>query len=308
MAKNNKRTKQASRSMVVVSTEVDKYKYRDIRALKPICVDCKDHPQYPMSVAFQETDKVNLSKGKQLEYFVPNNIALLLSNSRKSLDKAEVMYKEQLLKHIPSDEEKFVDQLWSNCSLVSDYIELMQTAIVFGYTALEAFANISIPENYTYISKPNSKGIKEQFSKEAVERWVRLQDKLNVILPDIYNTSVLNKQKFWPHFIALEECRNNIIHQKTIDRTSFLFEYFKPKIFEILRVPEKIIVHFYEANGAKNKQEASANLMWPWLKGNSTFPVMTSPDEILQWQVDLTRPSMQARVSRSLNKAVEKNT
>ncbi|EHA1081063.1 TPA: hypothetical protein ACX6O4_000482 [Photobacterium damselae] len=309
MKKKNK--KQSTRSMFVVETDVSKYDYKDNRAMKPYCIDCKDHPEYPMSVAFQEVDKVKLSKNRSIEYFVPNNIALLLSSSRKALISAETMYKEVFLKYDEQKNEIKKEILWKNCSLVSDYIELIQTSIVFGYTALEAFANISIPDGYIYISKPNNKGIKEQLDKFAIERWLRLQDKLDIVLPDIYQAHKLSTKSYWAHFLLLEEHRNNIIHQKSIDKTSFFFEYFKPKIFDVLKVPEKIVRFFHDENIMKNTSGAQANLMWPWLKGAMSYPIMTQPNEILSWTIDIDQPSVKKRLTedqRMLLKETSKTT
>ena len=63
--------------MMVVGTDVTKYGYYDIRALKPFCIDSREHPNptYQMNVAFQEVDSVKLNKNKSISYFVPNNIS-----------------------------------------------------------------------------------------------------------------------------------------------------------------------------------------------------------------------------------------
>lgn len=300
--------KKSSRSMVIVATDVSQYCCKDIRSLKPHSFDCKDHPEHPLSIASQESDIVKLPKNKKIEYFVPNNIALLLSISRKSLKSAEVMYKEVFLKYNEDINNNKVDELWKNCTLVSDYIELMQTSIVFGYTALEAFANISIPDEYIYISKPNSKGIREQLDKQAIERWLRLQDKLAIVLPDIYQSNKLTAQKYWSHFLLLEEHRNNIIHQKSIDRTSFFVEYFKPKIFEVLKTPEKIIRFYHDVNIIKNSVEARTNLMWPWLEGVMSYPVMKNPDELLSCTIDLNQPSIRKRLTKDQIESLVKDS
>lgn len=62
-----------------------------------------------------------------------------------------------------------------------DFIAIVQVAIVFGYTALEAFANLSIPQGYEYKANINSKGIIGIFDKNAIERWVTLRTKMSEI-------------------------------------------------------------------------------------------------------------------------------
>ena len=68
-----------------------------------------------------------------------------------------------------NSKEIFDDLAILNTKIIYNYIEEIQTAIVFGYTALEAFSNLSIPEKYVYTAKPNSKGIVEAFDKMAIE-------------------------------------------------------------------------------------------------------------------------------------------
>jgi hypothetical protein len=168
--------------MVVVSTDIHNYTYRDSLSLKPFCVDSRNHPdpKFQMTVAFQEIDRVSLNNKKSISYFVPNNIALLLSNSKKALQRAESIYMDSIKNHSENNEPK-CDELWQNCTLVSDYIELIQTAIVFGYTALESFANISIPEDYTYKPKPRKEGIQEHYGKEGIERWGSVQKSVSLL-------------------------------------------------------------------------------------------------------------------------------
>ncbi|QHS15138.1 hypothetical protein [Shewanella sp. Arc9-LZ] len=285
-----------AKSMVIVS-DVDNYDFKDNRVLKPLLLNCSEHPEYPMNHAFQHSDSVKLTKKKTLEYFVPNNISLLLSNSRTALNDAEKMYKEFLLEQQDEFKEDKIDELWHNCFLVSNYIEKIQTSIVFSYTALEAFANISIPDDFVYISQRNNKGIKEQFERQAIERWLSLKDKLDSVLPQIYDCNTISKQNFWSQFLQLEDYRNKIIHQKAIESTSFFYEYFKPSIFKVLRVAENIICYFHDVNKVNTSEQAQANLMWPWLPGAMTAPVLRNPESILDWKVDHNQPSFKKRFS-----------
>ncbi|MPX98081.1 hypothetical protein EHW61_15710, partial [Salinivibrio sp. VYel6] len=125
-AKKEGKENKSSRLMVVVSTDIHNYTYRDSRSLKPLCVDSRNHPdpKFQVNVAFQEADRVRLNNKKPISYFVPNNIALLLSNSKKALQKAESIYTDSIKNHSESSDPK-CDELWKNCTLVSDYIELI---------------------------------------------------------------------------------------------------------------------------------------------------------------------------------------
>lgn len=155
---------------------------------------------------------------KILSYFAPNNVGILLSISSKSIHRAIKIYEEHL------NPDKF-DHTWgydadkrgvvidkSKC--IYDFIEEIQSLIVFGYTVLEAFTNLSIPDDYQYKIK-NDKGMTEVYNKEAIERWMQLSTKISGILVDIYETKNINQGKLWSDFKQFEEYRNEIIHQKS---------------------------------------------------------------------------------------------
>ena len=297
MAKKSE--KNGVRSMRVVCTDVSKYGYYDIRALKPFCVDSREHenPTYQMNVAFQEVDSVKLNKNKSISYFVPNNISLLLSNSKKALQCAEEMYKDTISQSY-DESELTSEKLWENCTLISDYIELVQTAIVFGYTALEAFANISIPSDFVYHKDNNSKqGIQESYNKEGIERWLSLTDKFKSLLPDIYGCKQL-PQRLFTKFKNLEKLRNSIIHQKSIESTDFMYDYFKADVLECIKAPEEIISYFQSNNSISTTAQYNALLLSPWIEGDSTYPVTKDPTRILNWTVDMRSPHMRKRLAK----------
>ena len=151
-----------------------------------------------------------------------------------------------------------------------DYIECLQTAIVFGYTSVETFVNLSIPNEYTFETKNDSKGIKETYDKAAIERWLSLKMKLQYVLKEIYKTKNPESQKWWGHFSNLEEYRNEIIHQKSIKSTSFYKAYFKKSIFQACESPLSVFRFFYETHAENNR----TNPIWPWLVNDKNyFPV-----------------------------------
>ena len=175
-----------------------------------------------------------------------------------------------MLEKIQGDKKEFLNEISSK---VCDYIEQLQTAIVFGYTALETFANLSIPDDYTYETTKNPKGIIETYDKTAIERWLSLKTKLQYILKEIYETKNPEHQKWWGHFSNLEKHRNDIIHQKSIDSTSFYKEYFKKNIFQVCESPLSVIKFFYEAHAENNR----TNPIWPWLVNDKNyFPILDS--------------------------------
>lgn len=243
----------------------EQYEIFDPRINKPICFQDKADGGTNGSMVFQEMDEVIFNKKKniKIEYFTPNNIALSLSISAKASNEAQDIYKKYIdpYKAINSLQNKNrTEYLIKKSKIICDYLEKIQISIVFSYTALETFCNLSIPENYNYKFKDN-KGIIHSYDKDTIERWLSLQEKISNILTNIYNTNKIKTEKFWNYFIRLEECRNNIIHQKSIERTEFFKTYFRPYIFKICKSSIDVIKFFYKKQSEKN----NTNPLWPWL-------------------------------------------
>ena len=276
---SKKRKEQNRKLGLVVGTTPDRFELGDTRLMKPVCHQTYDNGSLQGSMLIQDIDKVSLSKKTNITYFVPNNVALLLSVSEKALIAAKKTYTDIFsnpeveldLEKMDGDRKAMMN---SASSLVCDYLENMQTSIVFGYTALEAFVNLSIPESYTYTTDKNNKGISELFDKNAIERWMPLKTKIKNILTDIYDTKRIDTQKLWGQFLSLEQYRNDIIHQKSISHTEFYKVYFKQTIFDVCKSPCEVIRFFLNAHAEDNR----TNPIWPWMEGINSLPVNTSYD------------------------------
>ena len=267
---NNKKEKTG----LVVCLFPEQYEIFDHRLNKPVCHQKYENGRLTGSMLIQDIDEVSI-KGKMIQYFSPNNIGLLLSISLLHVKNSEKIFIDTI-KNIDFQENRNKKEaLNSVSSIICNYIEEIQIAIVFGYTALETFANLSIPEDYEYKKKNETKGIHELYEKGSIERWLSLKEKIQYILTDIYKTDKTDRQKWWGHFSNLEQLRNDIIHQKTVKNTEFYKDYFKEKIFEICKCPKEVIRFFYSAH-EKNNQ---TNPIWPWIEGeNNIFPINTKYD------------------------------
>lgn len=167
------------------------------------------------------------------------------------------------------------DDIIIKSTILYDYIEQAQTCIVFGYTALEAFTNLSIPEEYKYTSEPNNKGVVEIYDKRTIERWLTLKTKL-IILTDIYKTKCIKKSKIWDKFLKYENLRHDIIHQKSIKTTNFYKSYFSNDFFDECTVPEDVIKYFFEERANKE----FTNPLWPWvINAKNEFPLTSDYKE-----------------------------
>ena len=274
---SKKQKSKNSKLGLVVGTTPDRFKLGDTRLMKPVCHQTHKNGSLQGSMLIQDIDKVSLNKKSSITYFVPNNVALLLSIGEKALNAAQKTYTDDLSKpEIVLDLDKMEGDrkaMMNNASsFVCDYLENIQTSIVFGYTALEAFVNLSIPTEYTYTADKNSKGISEVYDKIAIERWLPLKTKIKNILVDIYQTKKVEGQRWWGYFSNLEQYRNDIIHQKSISHTEFYKIYFKQNIFHVCESPKEVIRFFHDSHAEDNQ----TNPIWPWMEGVKSLPVNTS--------------------------------
>lgn len=261
---------------LVFCVDPEQFEIFDNRISKPVCIKSVENGVEVGSMVVQELDQINFKKNK-LTYFTPNNVGILLSISKNALNEAKRIYDESLdpnkfehsIEQTKGDKRSF---LIAKSKIVCDYIEKIQISIVFSYTALEAFSNLSIPENYNYKAEVKNKGTIEVYDKKAIERWVSLKDKLCDILTDVYQTKTFKNQPFWNHYTRLETYRHDIIHQKSISITEFYKKYYTKDIFNVCQSGERIIKFFNEGHSEKNK----TNPLWPWLIDKTKeFPVTT---------------------------------
>ncbi len=270
---------------LVYCMQPEQYDIFDERISKPICIKSIDKGVEKASMVIQELDEVSFKKNP-LTYFPPNNIGILLSVSKKNLKAAKELFEKEIdpnkTNHsfVATDLEKR-EFLKMKSKVVADYIEAIQICIVFGYTALEAFANISIADDYEYKVHVKNKGITEIYDKKAIERWVGLVDKLSKILPDIYETKKIETGKFWSLFIKLEKYRHDIIHQKSIEHTEFYKNYFNKDIFDICSSPELVLKFFYKSHSLKQR----TNPLWPWLINKELEFPLTTDDKAGDFEV-----------------------
>lgn len=274
--KKKTKSKGEGKQGLVFCVYPEQYEIFDTRINKPICIKKIEGDIEVGSMVYQELDQISFKKNSLL-YFPPNNVAILLSISKRFLNEAKSIFESKMdpnkfnhsLDNAKGDRKRY---LMEKSKIVCDFIENIQISIVFSYTALEAFCNLSIPDDYEYKTEIKNKGTTEVYDKKAIERWIPLKEKLCKILPEIYKTKKLENQKFWGYYVILEKYRNDIIHQKSIERTEFYKNYFRKDLFNVCQSGEEIIKFFYEQHSEKNK----TNPLWPWLiNKEKEFPLTT---------------------------------
>lgn len=99
---------------------------------------------------------------------------------------------------------------------VFDFLESFMAEVVFSFTAIEAFANESIPQDFKYEFKKAKET--KTLPRAEIERQVSLDEKLKRVLPQAYGIKSPAGTKPWEHFKELKDVRDRLIHMKSVDR------------------------------------------------------------------------------------------
>ncbi|MES2367289.1 MAG: hypothetical protein V4563_15540 [Pseudomonadota bacterium] len=158
---------------------------------------------------------VQLTKKKLLTVPIPNATATMLNAAAIAYDNARRLrmgsnIDKTLKKEVSFHSEK--DAL--------DYIERMIEAIVLAFSAIEAFANESIPADFVYARHKRSKVLLEAANKGTIERYSTIDEKLTSVLPEILGCTSPKGMRCWQDYKQLKDARDRIIHMKTEDRKS----------------------------------------------------------------------------------------
>ncbi len=158
---------------------------------------------------------IQLSKKKQLTIPLPNATALLLNSSATAYASAQAIRESNDIDNSQLNQVSFVSD-----KDAFDYLERMIEEIVLAFTALEAFVNETIPENFEYVHNARSKIILEVKDKSNIERHVSIDEKLKSVLPEVLKCTSPTGSRSWQNYTKLKKTRDRLIHMKTEDSKS----------------------------------------------------------------------------------------
>lgn len=142
---------------------------------------------------------------------IPNASSLFLNLSRDFHDEAAKCMRACLA------EERAMEPL-SDAPAFS-FFENMMGSVVFACTALEAFVNESVPDDFVYVEK-SEKRFTAHYNKDQIERNLSLKVKLSAVLPEALKVPVNTGGKLWFKVTKMIDLRDRIIHLKAKDRRS----------------------------------------------------------------------------------------
>jgi hypothetical protein len=150
---------------------------------------------------------------REIGFGDPSATALFLSQSHKSFTEAMRLH--------PFRGDWPPNKLQDRTTRVCDYFELICASIIFAYTALEAFVNEELPEDYVYRREEQTdSNIYEVrlFDKGQIERQLSLSEKLAIVLPEALGASSPKGISAWGGFVHMRRLRDRVIHMKSEDR------------------------------------------------------------------------------------------
>ncbi|MEA2029729.1 MAG: hypothetical protein U9N49_12245 [Campylobacterota bacterium] len=244
----------------------DELKILDSRFKTPVVAIDERWDKHP---TLQDIDVIAFDNN-EIPLITPNIIAIHLSISDKSLNNAiELFDKIKLhIKQYKKEEklpEKRTEIMLLRSKLICEYLEEIQTSIIFSISAIETFTNMSIPNDFIYTKNEAKHTL--SYNKQQIEKNIPLKEKISKILQNIYNCTGLEEEKFWSNFCSLIKIRDSLIHQKTIDDTFYNENFYTKKIFDKINTI-KLLIGFFQKNLDQNNNLKNVDF-WPLLKGEN---------------------------------------
>lgn len=206
-----------------------------------------------------------------LQIPVPNPCAIYLSLATKAVEDATRLLSElaKMYVDISNDIKSVPTKLDSK---LFDALERLIACVVFSYTAVEAFANESIPDDFQFIKERSDKRCVEVFTKEQIERHINLDTKLHEILPSICSVETPKGSKIWKDYIWLKDLRDRFIHLKSSDwkesapeeAEDYVWTHLLNNQVKVLGAPTVafvLIEYFYQPKKPRWLEKASAQII-----------------------------------------------
>jgi hypothetical protein len=174
--------------------------------------DWRFHAIGPVGTGLGMLATTEKSSKRHLSFGLPSAPALYLSLARAAHARRVAIDVEACFIKHPSPQGTYPE----NHKLLFDFFESLIAEVIFSFTAIEAFANESIPTNFVYSWK-NAKEVK-QLARPDIERYVQLDEKLKRVLPQAHSIRSPSGTKIWQEFKTLKAVRDRLVHMKSIDR------------------------------------------------------------------------------------------
>jgi hypothetical protein len=150
--------------------------------------------------------------GKKLTFTVPSHAALCLNLSNAAFRRAQKVTVDSIFHNAT-----YGLTAEKNIGVLFNLFEQLILNIVFAYTALEAFSNQMVPDDFVFRHIRQDKKCEESYTKEQIERHISLDTKFAEVLPTITGQQFEKGTALWNEYVGLRKIRDRIIHVKSDD-------------------------------------------------------------------------------------------
>ncbi|MCM2475248.1 hypothetical protein HGO38_17350 [Rhizobium sp. CG5] len=159
------------------------------------------------------TEKASFAKDRIVSFGLPSAPALFLNLAIASYrHRATINLDDAFIQHPPPQ------GTWpEEHGNLFDYFQSTMAEIVMAFSAIEAFANESIPSGYTYLFTQQDGKVVPLTGLE-LERRVSLDEKLSSLLPAVHSINSPKGRKPWERYRKLKALRDRLTHLKSVDR------------------------------------------------------------------------------------------
>lgn len=199
-----------SKKKYVNDIKVD-WSYHDLMSKVDIPDKKYDLKDFDQAYLFTKDNRIiqgflHLHENKPLVIPEPEPSILYFNNAGRKLSDI-LNLREELFKSIGLEKIIEADRLFS------EFFMLSSDCIINLFAALEAFNNCVIPEDFTIRIK------KRLMNRETIQRYARFDDKVNKIVPQIFDKSFVESfSKKWEIIDSLKKLRDNLIHTKNMSK------------------------------------------------------------------------------------------
>lgn len=170
-------------------------------------------------------------------FITPSAIAMAFNIAVESSKKAIQLRETLALKDVITPHGKGKTIAHENLAHLYNYFEYCMSSIIFSFQSIESFSNCEIvsPLNLTIKKK------QAILSAYDIQRNLSTDDKIDKVLPIIFQVKTPKGTKIWDDFIELKNIRDSTIHlkstknvtQDSIDTESLFFHFFNntPTLF-----------------------------------------------------------------------------
>ena len=193
-------------------------------------------------------------KDNALVTSTPSAPALFLSQATKMAMDAKRFLSHKLLSLCKKHEDGTRRLQDTHKRKFFDCLEQLIAIVISSFTALEVFANESIPDDFEITLELKRDKEAKSYDKEQIERRLDISTKLDQVLPVVFDVDSPKGTKIWQEYKILKDYRDRLIHMKSSDLNNSgpdnMDDYIWSKLLDpvVLRAPEiavNMIQHFF---------------------------------------------------------------